>query len=487
MRHGAVCLGAACLGLVLALAGPPALAQDAATVAVDPATIGPAVSSRILGMNSGNWVDQMHPGMAESLKTAGITATRWPGGSQSDQFHWQSDTGCPGSYINPNATFDDFLGHIVGPAGLDLSITVNYGSDAACKAGGDPAEAAGWVAYARARGIKVSHWTVGNEVYGSWEYDLHPTPHDAATYARAVAGGFYPAMKQADPQANVGVVISPGWPPNWDRTVLALAKYDFVELHWYGAQPGQEDDVTLLTKAPQVFAAQIAAAQDELISAGRAGTPIYAGELGSVTNKPGKQTQSITQALFAGQMLGELMNAGVESAAWWAGFGPCSDARTGNFSSQLFGLQEFSGYMTFADGIPEDRCPSARPVPFGTLLPTARAFQLFALVARNGEHSLGVTLGGNAQSLRAYALTQGSGAALILFNLDKAVALPVQVSVNGMTDAGSAVVDTYDKEIYEQTRDDVWAGPMETSLGRRGLPLTLLLPPWSMNVVRLSR
>jgi hypothetical protein len=479
--------GAGWLWLVLALSGQPALAQAVAMVTVDTATIGPAVSSKILGMNAGNWVDQTQPGMAEALEAAGITATRWPGGSASDQFHWQSNTGCPGSFINSNATFDDFLEHIVRPARLDLAITVNYGSDVACKAGADPAEAAGWVAYARAHGIKVSHWTVGNEVYGDWEYDLHPIPHDPATYARAVAGGFYPAMKQADPQANVGVVISPGWPPNWDRTVLALAKYDFVELHWYGAQPGQEDDVNLLTKAPQAFAARIAAAEDELISAGRAGTPIYAGELGSVTANPGKQTQSITQALFAGQMLGELMNAGVESAAWWTGFGPCSDARTTNFSSKLFGLQEFSGYMTFADGIPEERCPSAQPVPFATLLPTARAFQLFALVAKDGEHSLGVTLGGNAQSLRAYALTQGRGVALVLFNLDEAEALGVRLSVDGMTGAAAAVVDTYDKAIYERTRDNIWAGPTEMSLGSKDLPLTLSLPPWSMSVVRLSR
>jgi hypothetical protein len=456
-------------------------------VTVDPAAIGAPVTSRIIGMNAGNWTDQTQPGMAAAFAAAGIRSTRWPGGSQSDQYHWQSNAGCPGAFINGHASFTDFLEHIVDPAGLELTMTVNYGSDPACKAGADPAEAAGWVAYARAHGIRVSRWTVGNEVYGSWEYDLHPAPHDAATYADAVASGFYPAMKDADPMAQVGVVVSPGWPPGWDRIVLARAKYDFVELHWYAQQPGQENDAYLLTQAPGVFAGKLAALRDELRRAGRAGTPIYAGELGSVTDKPGKQTMSITQALFAGQMLGELMLAGVESAAWWTGFGPCSDARTGNFSSQLYGLQDFGGYMVFADGIPEDRCPSARPVPFGTLLPTARAFQLFALVARDGEHSLGVTLGGDAASLRAYALTQGSGTAVVLFNLDPAEALAVRLAVAGRSDAGSVVVNVYDKAIYDETGADVWAGPTETALGARSLPLALSLPPWSMSVVRLSK
>jgi hypothetical protein len=474
------------LWLILVSLGPSCLAQGVATVTVDPAAVGPPVSSRIIGMNAGNWTDQTQPGMSSAFKTAGIRSTRWPGGSQSDQFHWQSDTGCPGAFINGHASFQDFLDNVVDPLGLELSITVDYGSDAACKAGADPAEAAGWVAYARAHGTRVSRWTVGNEVYGSWEYDLHPIAHDAATYADAVARGFYPAMKDADPLAQVGVVVSPGWPPGWDQIVLARARYDFVELHWYAQQPGKENDLYLLTRAPQAFAAKIAALRDELRRAGHAGTPIYAGELGSVTEKPGKQTSSITQALFAGQMLGELMNAGVDSAAWWTGFGPCSDARTGNFSGQLFGLQDFGGYMAFADGIPDEGCPSARPVPLGTLLPTARAFQLFALVAKDGEHSLGVTLGGDAVSLRAYALTQGSGTALILFNLDPAEALAVRLTVAGQSEAGSVVVNVYDKAIYEKTGADVWAGPAEMSLGPLHLPLALSLPPWSMSVVRLS-
>ncbi len=216
--------------LPLALcAQPAAVAQGIATVTVDPAAMGPAITDRIMGMNSANWFDQTQPGLADALQDVGVAATRWPGGSAADTFHWASNTACNGAYIHGGASFDDFVTHVVRPARLDLAITLDYGSDPACKAGGDPGEAAGWVAYARKAGIAVSHWTVGNEVYGPWEYDLHPIPHDAATYASSVASGFYPAIKAADPQAQVGVVVSPGWRPDWDAIVLAQARYDFVE------------------------------------------------------------------------------------------------------------------------------------------------------------------------------------------------------------------------------------------------------------------
>jgi hypothetical protein len=472
--------------VLLVLSASPASARDMASVTVDRATLGAPVGSQILGMGMANWFDQSRPELAAAFKSAGIRATRWPGGSVSDMFHWENNTACGGAYVAGNASFDDFIKHVVQPAGLDLAITVNYGSDAACKSGADPAEAAGWVAYAKAHGVKVSHWTVGNEVYGTWEYDLHGKPHDAATYAQAVASGFYPAMKAADPTATVGVVVSPGWRPDWDRIVLAEARYDFVELHMYAEAPGEESDFYLLSQAPQALAGQLAALRRELQRAGHPDTPIYVGELGSVSFKPGKQTASITQALFAGQMLGELMNAGVARATWWLGFGSCADRSTGNFSDRLYGWQDFGGYAVFSDGLPEYGCPQARPLPLGTPLPTARAFQLFALVARDGEHGLGVTLDGSAALLRAYALTHGAGTALVLFNLDAEAALDVRIAVGGMRTASAVNVETYDKAIYDQSRNDIWQGPTAAALGEQALPLILTLPPWSMTVVRLT-
>ncbi len=471
-------------GLVL-IAAAPAFAQTA-TVTVNPAAPGAAVTDRILGMNMANWFDPTQTGVAPPMKKAGIKAIRWPGGSASDQFHWATNSACNGGYVDTNATFDNLFTDVVKPDKLDVGVTVNYGSNSACNAGGDPTEAAAWVTYAKTHGEKVSHWTVGNEVYGSWEYDLHAAQHDPATYAAAVATGFYPDMKAADPKALVGVVAEPGWSPPWDPIVLSQAKYDFVEYHYYAQSPGQETDAYLVGQAAQAFAGDLAALKADLTAAGHAATPIYVGELGSVYANPGKQSTSITQALFAGQVLGEIMNAGVSRATWWLAYGGCNDANSGNFSPSLYGWQNFGGYMVFSDGTPEYGCSNATQTPLGTLLPTSRAFELFALVAHAGEHALPATLGGNSSDLRAYALTQGGGTALVLFNVNETTTLPVSIAVTGVANSSAVTVNTYDKTIYDKSQNNVWAAPSQKKLGARALPFTLKLAPWSMNVVRLA-
>ena len=71
-------------------------------------------------------------------------------------------------------------------------------------------------------GVTVSHMTVGNEEYGSWEADNHAKKNDATTYAAAVAGssGYYALIKAASPNTLVGVDVDPGNYPSWDPIVL---------------------------------------------------------------------------------------------------------------------------------------------------------------------------------------------------------------------------------------------------------------------------
>ncbi len=442
------------------------------------------MTNQILGMNMAYWFDQSQTGMVPALQTAGIKALRWPGGSGSDVYHWATNTLCGGGYTAPSASFPNFMNDIVNPGNFDVAITVNYGSNAACNAGGDPSEAAAWVASALANGNKVSHWTVGNEVFGSWEEDLHPLPHDPTTYANAVATGFYPQMKAANPNTQVGVVVAPGY--NWDAIVLSKAQYDFVEFHFYAQTPGQESDSYLVGQAAQAFATQLAAVKADLSSAGHPTTPIYVGELGSVYSNPGKQSSSITQALYAGQVLGELMNAGVARATWWIGFGGCADSSSGNFSSSLYGWQNFGGYMVFSDGTPEYGCGNATAVPLGTLLPTARAFQLFSHVAVTGEHVLTPSVTGDTTDVRAYAATSNGGVAIVVFNLNETSSETVTLQLTGHSSSSAVSVLTYDKSLYDQSETNVWAGPTTTNLGAQSLPLTVTLAPWSMNVVTFS-
>jgi hypothetical protein len=478
-------LAAPILAAAALLASHAALAGTA-TIIVDRTTPGAAVTDKILGMNMANWFDQTQTGMAAALKKGGIRAVRWPGGSASDQFHWQGNTECGGGYVDSHSSFDNFFKDIVTPDKLDVAVTLNYGSNIACNAGGDPTEAAAWAAYALAHGDAVSHWTVGNEVYGDWEYDLHPAAHDATTYANAVATGYYPDVKAADPKALVGVVVSPGNSPAWDPIVLAQAKYDFVEYHYYPETPGQESDSYLIGQAAQGLGTALASLKTELAQAGHASTPIYVGEIGSVYANPGKQSTSITQALYAGQILGEMMNAGVSRATWWLGFGGCNDSSEGNFSPSLYGWQNFGGYMIYSDGTPEYGCSNASAVPLGTPLPTARAFQLFALVAKNGEHVLPVSVSGAPAALRAYAATAGTGTALVLFNTNENKTLKVSIAIDGVSSSTDVTTTVYDRAIYDKSKNNVWAAPEKKSLGTQAMPLSLTLPAWSMMVVQVK-
>jgi len=480
------------------------------SITVNLGVSGPAVSDKLIGMNMAAWYDLV--GNATSVNSAfaqaGIKALRWPGGSWSDEYHWQT----PNSSSNPSlpymcannsngvpngstgwggySTFAQFVTSIVQGGGYDLALTADYGTNATCNGPGQPSEAAAWVAAAVADGITVSHMTVGNEEYGSWETDLHTLKNNAATYAAAVAGttGYYAVIKNACSGCQntlVGVDVNPGNSPAWDPTVLANAPYDFVEYHFYPETPGSENDTFLVQQAAQQLTAYINTIKTELNTAGKPNTPIYVGEIGGPYSNPGKQSWSITQGLYAGQVLGEMMNAGVTRLTWWIGFGNCNGT-AGNDTSSVYGWQNFGAYNVFSDGPTETACPNAGPI--GTMSPTARAFQLFSNVAVNGEYALTATVAGDKTNVRAYAATNNGGTALVLFNLNENASAPVSISLSGLSSASTVTVETYDKAIYDMSNPattNTWAAPSMTSLGAQALPLTLTLTPWSMNVVMI--
>ncbi len=470
-------------------AGVPSAHRASSPVVVDASAVGAVISNDALGANMAIWYDITQSGLSKEFTTAGLHLVRWPGGSDSDAYHWQSHTLCAGGYANPNSTFDNFMQDVAVPAHLDVAITLNYGSNAACNAGGDPNEAAGWVDYANnTKHYGIKYWTIGNEVYGSWEYDLHNPPHDAATYANAVATGFYPAIKAKDPNAQVGVVAIPNWSPNWDSTVLSQAKFDFVELHFYAQTPGQETDTYLVSQAPQSFVAYYQALQADMQAAGvPKSVPIYVGELGSVYSNPGKQTSSITQALFAGQILADIMQLGSPRATWWLGNGGCSDSSSGNFSNSLYGWQTFGGYMIFSDGLPEGGCPNAPQLARGVLLPTARAYQVVAAFAQGGQHMLGATVPQSLPNVRAYGATTAKGYTALLFNVDEnnPVTFALQVA-NASKSSYKASQKIYSKAIYNASKHGAWKPPATKTLGTVGTTFNVTLPAWSISTITLK-
>ena len=482
------------------------------TVTVNQSTVIAPATDQLLGINLESWYDVVGNATAidAAFGSAGIKAIRWPGGSWSDAYHWNS-TGLPmlcdttttgilgwGGY----SKFSDFMAAIPQAGGFDLAMTANYGSDQTCTKGGDPTEAAAWAAEAVTLGYPPSHITVGNENYGSWEYDLHTKKNDPTTYANSVIGanGYYKLIQAASPTTKIGVVVDAGsTQPGWDSTVLSLAKgsFDFVEYHYYPQWTTVTSDTYLVHQAALDFTTDINTLKSELTTAGVENTPIYVGEVGGNSGNPGTQSWSITQGLYAGQLLGEAMNDGVVRLTWWDGFGNCFGP--GNNGASLYGWQAWGAQNVFSDGPSDTTCPNAGPI--GTLSPTAQAFNLFKNVAVNGESALSTAFSGDQNNVRVYAATHSGGTALFLLNLNENQSQPVTITLSKQSSSSDVTVMTYNKEIYDYTdptcktdptctydpthdyTNAVWAPPTTTDLGAQNLPLTVTLTPWSMNVV----
>jgi hypothetical protein len=232
-----------------------AVAQDpAASVTVNVGSSLPPVPSGAIGLNTavydGGMTDPAIPGL---LKTAGVSALRYPGGSYADIFDWSADT-ATGGFVAPGTAFDANFIPMVQAAGAQPIVTVNYGT-------GTPDLAASWVQDANvANHDGIAYWEVGNEVFGNgfygvqWEQDSHSSK-SPDTYAGNFLQ-FRSAMRAVDPNIRVcAVLTTPGfWPDgvvgpgdtmDWNHTVLSIlgSNVDCVIVHYY---PGGSDTASML-------------------------------------------------------------------------------------------------------------------------------------------------------------------------------------------------------------------------------------------------
>lgn len=80
------------------------------------------------------------------IAESGVELLRYPGGSYADIYHWTNHT-ATGGYAASQSHFGRFV-QIMDQAGTRGMVTVNYGSSHQYTRGGQPKEAAAWVAYA---------------------------------------------------------------------------------------------------------------------------------------------------------------------------------------------------------------------------------------------------------------------------------------------------------------------------------------------------
>lgn len=221
-----------------------------------------AVKPLILGSNL-QWVDRgdemfladgrgIAPAMLDSVTRMGVTMLRYPGGAQSDLYHWRAGMGAlagrgEGEHFHSGRKqkievgTQEFL-ELCEALGAEPLITVNVAS-------GSAEEAAEWVRAVNTLGLqsrrtgrplpRVRYWEIGNEPYLRDDRQKKLWL-DAATYASR-AQDFITAMRNVDPGIDIALPLRsdalggvPATPlPGFNETVLrhVSAPFDRVALH----------------------------------------------------------------------------------------------------------------------------------------------------------------------------------------------------------------------------------------------------------------
>lgn len=345
----------------LAAAGAAAAQTENSTVTVNVGSVVRPFDDRLAGLNVATWDNAplLDAASLAVLQAADVRLMRFPGGSTADTYHWASNSSDP----TPNyhgVSFDQFETQLAAPNHIQAIITTNYGS-------GTPQEAAGWVAYSLSQGYNVKYWELGNECYGSWENDAHTLPHDPQTYALQAIQSIS-AMKQADPTARVGVVLSLGednyanypseavknpvtglYHSGWDAVVLSILAQnhvtpDFVIYHGYPQNTGQESDTGLMQDGSQWLsvAATLQTELNDYLGAAAANVEMLNTENNSVSSNPGKQTTSLVNGLYMADSFGYISQSSFNAWVWWALYN--SQDTAFNNSPSLYGWREFGDY-----------------------------------------------------------------------------------------------------------------------------------------------
>jgi hypothetical protein len=409
------------------------------------------VDSRWFGVNTAIWDSNFDtPTTSSLLREMGMTVLRFPGGSLSDQYHWQSNKSGTNTW-QWVTSFSKFV-HIATNVGAQAFITVNYGS-------GTAAEAAAWVRHANVTNrLGFKYWEIGNENYGTWETDTNALPNHAYTYA-VRAKDYIQQMRAADPTIKIGVVAAPGedsyqngytdhpvvnprtgtthygWTPIMLKTLKDLGiTPDFVVHHHYpqwtdeNNPVGSNSDEFLLqsTSVWREHAADLRQQITDFFGPGGTNIEIVVTENNSDAGAQGRQSTSLVNGLYYADSLGQLMQTEFNAFVWW-------DLRNGtdtkgNFDPLLYGWRTY-GDLGMINGL-ETKHPAFY---------TAKLLQFFA---RGGDTVLSATT--DYPLLSAYAARRASGAlSVLVINKDRVAHFSGEIRLHGFQPASNALTRTY--------------------------------------------
>ncbi|MDP9727399.1 hypothetical protein [Alicyclobacillus tolerans] len=422
------------------------------------------ISPSAIGVNTAAW-DQnlLDKSIPKMLKTIGVEALRFPGGSTADNYNWETGTTIDANAggADPNVNFNAFM-NVAKKTGASPIITVNYGSNFSGTGGGEPQEAAAWVKYANIlHHDHVEYWEIGNEVYGNgfygaqWEIDLHHSK-SPQTYAQNVIQ-FSKAMKAVDPKIQIGVVLTCpfNWPwgvktpADWNKTVLNTLKQDpdavnFVIVHWYAQNPGNESDSGLLSSTSQIPLMMSELRQEisnDLSPAAAKRLKVFVTETNSVSYNPGKQTTSLVNALFLDDDMLSWLQSGAANVDWWDLH---NGAFAGNTSPSLYGNTTYGDYGLLSNGssVTTSSGNTVTEPPVNTPFPTYYGFELAGDLVKPGATIVGSTASVSDIAVHATQLRDGKLAVMII-NKNPNKVYQVSLDLKGFRPNGTGIEYTY--------------------------------------------
>jgi hypothetical protein len=408
------------------------------------------VDPRLFGLNAAIWDGAFDtPTTQGLLNEACNQALRFPGGSASDQYHWQTNMS-EGQTFTWATGFDAFA-DTAEKTHAQVYITANYGT-------GTPEEAAAWVKYSnKTKHHNFQYWEIGNENYGTWEADSNTRPNDPVTYVTRFKE-YARQMKAVDHSIKIGAVLvadedsQANYPDEsatnprtgvvhsgWSAVMLAAFKQagftpDFVIYHRYEQAPGGENDAFLLNSARTWGndAGSIRQMLSDYLGKSGRGVEIDCTENNSVYSNPGKQTTSLVNGLFLADSIGNIMQTEFNSFFWW-------DLRNGqetgnNNAASLYGWRNYGDY-----GIVNSNTPAGPADRY----PTFYVYKLLRYFARGGEHVVSAT--SDYDGLGVYVVRDPRSHQLnvLLINKHPNATLNVNITVNGFKVGSQAVTYTY--------------------------------------------
>src|ERR1017187_9043076 len=428
----------------------PAPVPASPTISIDASTAIRTADVRWFGINTGDWdTDFNIQDTIPELNKAGWQTLRFPGGSDSDDYHWYLNTHNNQASYQQNNSGTNFAA-VATNLGATVIITANYGS-------GTAAEAAAWVAYANVTNhYGFKYWEIGNEEYFT---------HDPYTYATNVAA-YAQQMKAFDPTIKIGVVVVKGlqtasngftnhpatnlvtgavlygWTPVVLNTLRQLGVTpDFAIYHYYpeNAPHTPENDQTLLAGTGNWAgdAAELRAEITDYFGPGGTNIELLLTENNANSGTPGKQSVSLVNGLYYADSLGQLMKTEFNALVWWHLRDGLPPETGGNLSTNLYGWRMYGsfGVMAYGDG-------QQHGLQLTNRYPAYFTAELISHFIRAGDTVLNASSDNPLVSAYAALRTDGS-LTLMAINKSSASNYPANIVLTNYVPGGTATVYSY--------------------------------------------